>query len=195
MGYRWTLKNKKTLITGGTRGIGKAVNDEFIKLGAETAIVARDTKELHTLVQKFQSRNINVLAIQADVSKKEDRTFIFERINKEWGKLDIFINNVGTNVRKPSIEYSSDEFDFIFNTNLRSAFELSQLLYPLLKQSEQGNIVFVSSVAGQIHLKTGAVYAMTKASVNQLTKNLAVARAGSDERIENLAVSSSICSE
>ncbi len=83
MDYRWTLKNKKTLITGGTRGIGKAVNDEFIKLGAETAIVARDTKELHTLVQKFQSRNINILAIQADVSKKEDRTFIFERINKE----------------------------------------------------------------------------------------------------------------
>ena len=73
------------------------------------------------------------------------------------------------------------------STNIRSAFELSRLLYPLLKKSEQANIVYISSVAGQIHLKTGAIYAMTKAAINQLTKNLAVEWAEDKIRVNAVA--------
>jgi Tropinone reductase 1 len=187
MNNPWSLLNKKALITGGTKGIGEAVNDEFIKLGAETAVVARDQNELDRITERYKLQNKKVLCIKADVSKSEDCSVITETIQKEWGMLDIFVNNVGTNIRKPFTEYKSEEFDHIFNTNLRSAFNLSRSLYPLLKRSVQGNIVFVSSVAGQIHLKTGAVYAMTKASINQLTKNLAVEWAKDNIRVNAVA--------
>jgi Tropinone reductase 1 len=184
---QWLLTGKKALITGGTKGIGEAVNDEFIKLGAETAVVARDQVELDRLYERYFKQGKRILCIKADVSRAEDRALIFNTVLEKWGSLDIFVNNVGTNIRKASLEYSNDEFDHIFNTNLKPAFDLSRLFHPLLKKSEQGNIVFVSSVAGLIHLRTGSVYAMSKAAINQLTKNLAVEWAKDSIRVNTVA--------
>ncbi len=187
MNKRWTLKNKKALITGATKGIGAAIAQEFAELGAELAIVARNKDELNSMVKDFSAKGIKIFGIKADVSSRSDYEKIIDKVKNEWGKLDIFVNNVGTNIRKSSIDYDYKEYDYVMNTNLRSAFELSRLLFPLLKQSEQANVVFVSSVAGQIHLKTGAIYAMTKAAINQLTKNLAVEWASDKIRVNAVA--------
>lgn len=182
-----TLNNKKALITGATKGIGAAIAKEFAELGAELAIVARNEDELKVMVDEFSSKGIHIFGIQADVSKRDDYRKITDAINEKWGCLDIFVNNVGTNIRKPTKDYDFQEYDYVMNTNLRSAFELSRLLHPLLKKSDQANVVFVSSVAGQIHLKTGAIYAMTKAAINQLTKNLAVEWASENIRVNAVA--------
>ncbi len=88
------------------------------------------------------------------------------------GKLDILVNNVGTNIRKKSVDFSDEEIDFILDTNLKSAFDLSRKLFPLLEKSGDACVVNISSVAGLTHLKTGAVYGMTKAAMLQMTKNL-----------------------
>ena len=187
MKKRWSLKNKKVLITGGTKGIGLAVAKEFVALGAEPVIVARNKDEIEKTVDFFSSEGIEIFGIQADVSKRNNYVKIIQFIEKKWGYLDVFVNNVGTNIRKKQEDYTFEEYDFIMNTNLRSGFELSRLLYPFLKKSKQGNIVYISSVAGQIHLKTGAVYAMTKAALNQLTKNSAVERAVDNIRVNAVA--------
>jgi len=187
MEKRWSLQNKKVLITGATKGIGAAIVKEFANLGAELIIIARNKDKLNTMVNEYSEKGIKISGVAADVSKRNDYKEILEGINNERGELDIFVNNVGTNIRKSAENYSFEDYDFIMNTNLRSAFELSRLLYPFLKKSEQGNIVFISSVAGQIHLKTGAVYAMTKAAINQLTKNLAVEWAGDKIRVNAVA--------
>lgn len=171
MNNRWNLKNKKALITGGTKGIGKSVAKEFIDLGADVAVVARNESDFNVLQNELNAKNL--VFIKADLSNLNDLQFVIHEIKQKWGSLDILINNVGTNIRKKTIEYSAVEFDKIINTNLRSAFELSRLSYPLLKESEQGNIVNISSVAGQTHLRTGSIYGMTKAALIQLTKNLA----------------------
>ncbi|CAL5430141.1 unnamed protein product [Camellia sinensis] len=89
------------------------------------------------------------------------------------GKLNILINNVGTNIRKPTIEYTTEEYSMLMATNLESAFHLCQLAYPLLKASGVGSIVFISSVAGLVHTGSGSVYGASKGAMNQLTKNLA----------------------
>jgi Tropinone reductase 1 len=94
-------------------------------------------------------------------------------VNDKFGKLDILVNNVGVNIRKKTIEYSAEEYQKILNTNLTSAFELSRLAHPMLKNSADPSIVNISSVAGQIHLRTGSIYGMTKSAMIQLTKNLA----------------------
>ena len=187
MGKRWSLQNKKVLITGATKGIGAAIVKEFADFGAELIIIARNKDKLNTMVNEYSEKGIKISGVAADVSKRNDYKEILEGIKNERGQLDVFVNNVGTNIRKSAENYSFEDYDFIMNTNLRSAFELSRLLYPFLKKSEQGNIVFISSVAGQIHLKTGAVYAMTKAAINQLTKNLAVEWAGDKIRVNAVA--------
>jgi len=171
MSNRWNLQNKKALITGGTKGIGKAIVKEFIDLGAEVIIAARNESEFSILKNEIISDKISF--VKADVSKSKDIEKIRREIKNNWNSLDILVNNVGTNIRKKSVEYTTKEYDHILNTNLRSAFELSRLAYPFLKKSEQGNIVNISSVAGQTHIRTGAIYGMTKAAMIQLTKNLA----------------------
>lgn len=171
MNNRWNLKNKKALVTGGTKGIGKAIAEEFINLGAEVIVVARNKEDFETLKKEENSGHIDF--IQANLSIEKDIRNIINQLTNKGNTLDILVNNVGTNIRKKTHEYSSEEYDKILNTNLRSTFELSKLAYPLLKKSQQGNIVNISSVAGEKHIKTGSIYGMTKAAIIQLTKNLA----------------------
>lgn len=171
MNNRWNLKNKKALVTGGTKGIGKAIVKEFIDLGAEVIVVARNKSDFIELQNDLNTDKISF--IEADVSSIGDINKIFYSIEQKGNSLDILVNNVGMNIRKKTIEYTIEEYNTIVNTNLRSAFELSKLAYPLLKKSEQGNIINISSVAGQTHIRTGSIYGMTKAAMDQLTKNLA----------------------
>lgn len=182
----WTLKEKKALVTGGTKGIGAAITEELVSLGAEVLVVARNIENLEKFSSQEKFRG-KVTGISADVSRNEDFETIVNKIKEKWGFLDILINNAGVNIRKKTTDYSTEEFDKIFNTNLKSAFELSRLCYPLLKKSEQGNIVNISSVAGLTALRTGSIYAMTKAAINQLTKNLAVEFAPDKIRVNAVA--------
>lgn len=182
---RWKLTNKKALVTGGTKGIGKAIVKEFVALGAEVLIVARNKADFTALQNELNTEKISFM--EADLSKKQDLKLLVQTTTKKWGSLDILVNNVGTNIRKKTIEYTEDEYDHILNTNLRSAFELSKLTYPLLKKSDQGNVINISSVAGQKHLRTGSIYGMTKAAIIQLTKNLAAEWAEDGIRVNAVA--------
>lgn len=91
------------------------------------------------------------------------------------------------NIRKKTDEYSGEDYNTIINTNIGSAFELSKLALPLLKRSEQGNIINMSSTAGQVHIRTGSIYGMTKAALIQLTRNLSGEWAEYNIRINAIA--------
>ncbi|MER2999428.1 SDR family oxidoreductase [Pontibacter populi] len=181
---RWSLQNKKAIVTGGSKGIGEATVQEFLALGADVLAVARKPEDLQKL-QDNTTSSLHILA--ADMSTTEGRQQLVSWVEGNWGSLDILVNNVGTNIRKPTADYSTEEFDFIMNTNLRSAFELNRLLYPLLSAAEQGNIIHVTSVAGLTHVRTGSVYGMTKAALTQLTRNLAAEWAKDNIRVNAIA--------
>ncbi len=184
---KWNLNGKTALITGGTKGIGKAIAEEFVGLGASVFIVARDADVLNETILSFNADISVVDGLVADVSLSTDRLRIFEAIAKKWGKLDILVNNVGTNIRKKTLDYSDVEIQKIFNTNLFSSLELCRLLFPYLKKSDFASIINLSSVAGITHLKTGIVYAMTKAAIIQMTKNLACEWANENIRVNAVA--------
>lgn len=181
---RWLLTGKKAVITGGSKGIGEATVREFLALGAEVLAVARKQADLDQLKERNPGK---LYTLSADVSTSEGREAIATWVQQEWGQLDILVNNAGTNIRKPTADYTSEEYDFIMQTNLQSAFELNRLMYPFLKAAEQGNIVHVTSVAGLTHLRTGSVYGMTKAALTQLTRNLAVEWAKDGIRVNAVA--------
>lgn len=187
MSDRWTLTGKKALVTGATKGIGLAIANEFLSLGAEVTIVARNSQDVDKQITIWQKAGLPAYGISADVATVDGRQFIFEQVSKTWDKLDILVNNVGTNISKKVVEYTAAEYELIIQTNQTSIFEMCRLFYPLLQFGENSNIVNISSVAGLVSNRTGAPYGMTKAAINQLTRSLSVEWASDRIRVNTVA--------
>lgn len=183
----WSLRGKRALITGGTKGIGLATANEILELGGSIFVIARNAELLQNRLDAWQQQGYSACGEAGDIANKADRTYIFDELRQIWDRLDIVINNVGTNIRKKAVDYSNDEYDEILSTNLHAAFDICQKAYPLLQQSDAGAVVNVLSVAGLTHLRTGAPYAMSKAALLQLTRNLAVEWAHDNIRVNAVA--------
>ncbi len=184
---RWNLKNKKAVVTGGTKGIGRAIVEEFLAHGAEVHVVARNREELNLMAEKFVFERERLHFSSLDISISTDSAELVTEVKSRWKSLDILVNNVGTNIRKSARDYNEEEYAKIFNTNLHSAFGLSMNLHGLLKASGDACIINISSVAGLGHMRTGIVYGMTKAAINQMTANLAVEWAADRIRVNAIA--------
>ncbi|XP_024968964.1 tropinone reductase homolog At5g06060-like isoform X2 [Cynara cardunculus var. scolymus] len=170
---RWSLAGMTALVTGGTRGIGYAVVEELAELGAVVHTCSRNEAELNRCLQEWSAKGFCVTGSVCDVSSRPQREQLMEKVSSFFGgKLNILINNVGTYVMKPTIEYTADDFSMHMATNFESSFHLCQLAHPLLKASGVGSIVFISSVAG---------------AINQLTKNLACEWAKDNIRTNSVA--------
>lgn len=171
---RWSLKNKKALITGATRGIGKASVEEFLKFGAEVFILSRNQKDIEAQLRSYEAKGFKADGMKCDVTLKSDRERLFKKIKSCWGSLDILVNNAGTNTRKKTLENTEEDFDKLIDLNLKSVFELCKMFHPLLKKSGDASIVNVVSVAGLTSVGTGSPYAMTKAALIHFTKYISV---------------------
>jgi len=183
----WKLTNQRALITGGTKGIGLAIAEEFLQLGAKVFITARNEEQVKEQVAEWKNQGFDAAGLAADMSQTEDRGKLIAAVEEEWGGLDILVNNVGTNVRKRIQDYNDSEYRHIMQTNLDSVYELCKLAYPLLKAANQASVVNVSSVAGMVSIKSGVIYGMTKAAMIHLTKNLAVEWAMEGIRVNTVA--------
>ena len=183
----WSLVGQRALVTGGTKGIGEAIVRQFLDLGASVFVVARGNDLLQQQLADYRRQGHTVDGVAADVSQPGEAVRIVETVRATGETLDILVNNAGTNIRKPTADYSEADYDHVLNTNLRSAYELSQAAYPLLKASGNGKVIMVSSVSGLTHTSSGSLYGMTKAAMLQLTRNLAVDWAPDGIRVNAVA--------
>ncbi|XP_073100220.1 noroxomaritidine/norcraugsodine reductase-like isoform X2 [Elaeis guineensis] len=171
---KWSLNGATALVTGGTRGIGHAIVEELAGFGATVHTCSWNEEELNKCLERWKSLNIHVTGSVCDVSSRVQREKLMEGVRSIFqGKLNILINNTGTGIVKPAVDFTDEEYSFLMATNLESAFHLSQLAQPLLKASGAGSIVFISSIAGVVGMPNLSIYAATKGALNQLTKNLA----------------------
>jgi Tropinone reductase 1 len=183
---RWSLAGRTALVTGATLGIGLAVAEEFLSLGARVVAVARDAARLEAQVETWRRAGSHAEGVAADLSTAGGREAVLRHLGG-LGRLDVLVNNVGTNVRKPAVEYSSEEYERVISTNLTAAFELTRAAHPLLKGSGAASVVNVASVSGLTHTSTGAPYAMSKAALLQMTRSLAVEWAPDRVRVNAVA--------
>jgi Tropinone reductase 1 len=157
------LTGKVAAVTGGSKGLGRAIVEELLAQGAAVVVAcARDVSPLEGLE--------GCVAVQADVSTEEGRRAFLDAIEAVGAPLDILVNNVGSNIRKRVADFSTAEYQQLMATNLDSAFFLSAQCYERWLRGTRGCVINVSSISGCTIDNTGAVYAMSKAALDHLTR-------------------------
>uniref|UniRef100_A0A0D3FTJ7 Uncharacterized protein n=1 Tax=Oryza barthii TaxID=65489 RepID=A0A0D3FTJ7_9ORYZ len=145
---RWSLAGATALVTGGSKGIGRAIVEELASFGATMHTCARNEATLNSCLEEWSAKKLSITASVCDVSARADREALAGRVAAMFdGKLDILVNNVGFLFLKPAVNVTPEELSRVMAGNLESCFHLSQLMHPLLKTSGKGNVVNISGIS------------------------------------------------
>ncbi|KEO83044.1 SDR family NAD(P)-dependent oxidoreductase [Tumebacillus flagellatus] len=168
------LTDKTALVTGAGRGIGRALAIGLAEAGANVAIVARTPSDLEEVAAEIRKLGRRAYTVTADLTKKDDVERIVRSVVDQAGSLDILVNNAGMNIRSKALDVTEDEWETIMQTNLKSAFLLSQAAAKEMKESGGGRIINIASVGGAVALRTGVVYGASKAALMHMTRILSL---------------------
>jgi Tropinone reductase 1 len=179
----WQLRGRNALVTGGTRGIGRAIVAELLELGAAVLLVARSQADVDAAVRELGG---SVTGLAADVTSAADRARIVACV-AERGPLHVLVHNAGSNVRNKLVDYDDPTIERLIALNLTAPVLLSRDLHPQLRAAAGASVIHVGSVAGAIALPTGVAYAAAKAGLTQAARTLALEWARDGIRVNTVA--------
>ena len=168
-----SLAGQTALITGGSKGIGRAICLALAKEGANIIIAARNENEIKETMDKLKVMGSKALAIRADVRSEEDVRRLISTTIDRCGRLDILINNAGVADKKRLEETTLEEYDKIIDTNLKGVFLCTKYAIPYIRESKNGKIINISSIGGLHGLPEFSVYCASKFAVNGITESIA----------------------
>src|SRR4051794_25369272 len=165
------LSGKRALVTGASKGIGRAIAHAFAENGADVVICARQQTSLNEAVDELRTKTKRkVGGYAADVSKSADVRRLFEYTDKELGGLDILVNNAGVGIFHSAAEMSIDEWDQVIGINLSGAFYCTREALARFEEARGGRIINISSLAGKNPFAGGSAYNASKFGLNALSE-------------------------
>ena len=168
------LIGKKTIITGGASGMGKATAELFAKEGAEVAILDINEKEGKKTIDSIKENGGKGIFLKTNVSNAKEVNVAIDNVLKTFGEINILFNHAGTIIVKPLHESTEEDYDYLMNINVRSAFLVCNKVIPLMLKTGGGNIVITSSIGGEKGFAYESLYCMTKGAVLQLARSIAI---------------------
>ena len=170
---KFSLDGKVALITGGSRGIGRAIALTFADAGADVVISSRQLPELEQTAEEIKAKGRKGLAISSHIAKLEESESLVEKVKAEFGRIDILVNNAGANpYNGPLIDAEEWAWDVTMNVNLKGPFLLSQLVARIMREQGGGNIINMAARGG-IRPTAQSIYSVTKAGLIMLTQVMA----------------------
>lgn len=168
------LKDKVALITGGGRGIGKAIALAYAREGASLAICARTSSEIEETAKELKALGPECLGVVCDVSLEEPVGMLIKQVQERFGSIDILINNAGVMTRPvPLAELEVKKWDYTIAVNLRGPFLVTKAVLPIMMRQNSGSIINVSSSIGRGAYANFAAYAVSKWGIEGFTQTLA----------------------
>ena len=177
------LSGKVALVTGGNGGIGLGMAQGMASCGASIVISGRNAEKAQTALESLRPFGVKTAFIAADVTQKAECVKLVAETEAQFGRLDILVNNAGTAIRKMPEDYTEEEWHTVLDTNLTSAFLLSQAAYHAMKRAGGGKMINIGSMMSLFGAPYAAPYGSSKGGIVQMTKALATAWAGENIQV------------
>jgi len=156
------LAGKVAIVTGASRGIGKAISILLAQSGSRVVLAARSEPQLKSVSEEISSQNGEALVIPTDLTVDEEMERLVQQTLKEWGSVDVLINNAGFGKVAPVVKAKVSDWDETFRVNLRAPMFLSKLVLPTMMERGEGSIINISSVSGKSGQANGSAYSASK---------------------------------
>jgi NAD(P)-dependent dehydrogenase (short-subunit alcohol dehydrogenase family) len=174
----FSLQGKTAIVTGGGRGLGEQIADAYADAGANVVVCSRNLEACQQISDSLKAKGVRSLALKCDVSNPEEIQYVVDETIKEFGRIDILVNNSGVSWGAPALEMPADKWDKVMNINLKAVFLFSQAVGKVMKEQRSGKIINIASIAGlggQDPTVMDAIgYSTSKGAVITFTKDLAV---------------------
>ena len=167
------MSNRAAIVTGASRGIGRAIALRLAREGFDLALAARTEADLEAAARECEAAGASALAVRSDVSREEDVKRLFDDTRERFGRLDLLVNNAGLGVYGPLVETTLDDYERMMGVNLRGVFLCSREAMRWMTQAGRGTIVNVASVVGIKGYANQSLYTASKHGVVGLTKVIA----------------------
>ncbi len=166
------LAGKVAIVTGASRGIGKAISILLAQSGSRVVLAARSEPQLKSVSEEISSQNGEALVIPTDLTVDEEMERLVQQTLKEWGSVDVLINNAGLGKVAPVVKAKVSDWDETFRVNLRAPMFLSKLVLPTMMERGEGSIINISSVSGKSGQANGSAYSASKFGLIGFTQSL-----------------------
>ena len=183
----FSVADQVTLVSGGSRGIGRALAQSFADRGARVIITGRQAETLRQTAEEISTGDVPVHPIVCDVAEADDIQALVANVLAEFGRIDTLLNVAGVNIRQPAESFTVDEYDFILDINLKGAFLLSQEVGHHMLQRGGGTQINIDSLNTNAPLKGVLPYAMSKAGLVMMTRGLATEWGERGVRVNSIA--------
>ena len=185
---RFSLEGKVALVTGGSRGIGRATALGFAEAGADVVVASRKLPDLEQVADEIRGMGRKALPVEAHAGRMDDIGRLVETVVAEFGKIDILVNNAGTTPAMATVLETDERlWDSIMNLNLKGMYFVSQAVARVMKEHGGGKIINVASMAGYKTEVGVSVYSISKAAVLMVTKSMALELAQHNIRVNAIA--------